>query len=152
MVWMTVELAHTCGMEVIAEGVEARARAKLLRGMVCDLAQGFIFSEPRPSETRSAPFPSDTPDCITDINPAGRRAAEGRCLRNRSPIAVSRAGLPGKRSTGPVAHGLVESHRPGRVDLSIPSWPTGPHRLEAQDTALSRRRHGFESRWGHAGD
>jgi hypothetical protein len=24
-----------------------------------------------------------------------------------------------------------------------------PHRLEAQDTALSRRRHGFESRWGH---
>ncbi len=26
---------------------------------------------------------------------------------------------------------------------------TGPHRLVAQDTALSRRRHGFESRWGH---
>ena len=25
-----------------------------------------------------------------------------------------------------------------------------PHRLAAQDTALSRRRHGFESRWGHA--
>ena len=25
-----------------------------------------------------------------------------------------------------------------------------PHRLVAQDTALSRRRHGFESRWGHA--
>jgi hypothetical protein len=24
-----------------------------------------------------------------------------------------------------------------------------PHRLAAQDTALSRRRHGFESRWGH---
>ena len=30
-------------------------------------------------------------------------------------------------------------------------WLTSPHRLEAQDTALSRRRHGFESRWGHAG-
>ena len=28
-------------------------------------------------------------------------------------------------------------------------WLTSPHRLEAQDTALSRRRHGFESRWGH---
>src|SRR5205823_4351700 len=26
------------------------------------------------------------------------------------------------------------------------SWP---HRLEAQDTALSRLKHGFESRWGH---
>ena len=26
-----------------------------------------------------------------------------------------------------------------RVEGSIPSWLTGPHRLEAQDTALSRR-------------
>src|SRR5450631_1906361 len=26
---------------------------------------------------------------------------------------------------------------------------TGPHRLVVQDTALSRRQHGFESRWGH---
>jgi hypothetical protein len=25
----------------------------------------------------------------------------------------------------------------------------GPHRLEAQDTALSRRRQGFESPWGY---
>ena len=36
-----------------------------------------------------------------------------------------------------------------RVEGSIPSWLMSPHRLEAQDTALSRRRHGFESRWGH---
>ncbi len=36
-----------------------------------------------------------------------------------------------------------------RVVGSIPTWLTSPHRLEAQDTALSRRRHGFESRWGH---
>ena len=27
--------------------------------------------------------------------------------------------------------------------------PHRPHRLVAQDTALSRRQHGFESRWGH---
>ena len=26
---------------------------------------------------------------------------------------------------------------------------SGPHRLAAQDTALSRRRHGFKSRWGY---
>src|SRR5690554_5145911 len=25
----------------------------------------------------------------------------------------------------------------------------GPHRLAVQDTALSRRRHGFDSRWGY---
>ena len=32
-----------------------------------------------------------------------------------------------------------------------PDRLASPHRLEAQDTALSRRRHGFESRWGHTG-
>ena len=26
--------------------------------------------------------------------------------------------------------------------------PSGPHRPEAQDVALSRPKHGFESRWG----
>ncbi len=29
-----------------------------------------------------------------------------------------------------------------------PLFEPRPHRLEAQDTALSRRRRGFESRWG----
>ena|SRR3712207_4727944 len=53
-------------------------------------------------------------------------------------------------------NGLVNSHTKAgvgsvypRVEGSIPSQLTSPHRLEAQDTALSRRRHGFESRWGH---
>ena len=32
------------------------------------------------------------------------------------------------------------------------SGDTRPHRLEDQDTALSRRRHGFEPRWGHEED
>src|SRR5215218_1353610 len=35
------------------------------------------------------------------------------------------------------------------VVVPSPTRLVSPHRLEAQDTALSRRRHGFESRWGH---
>jgi EAL domain-containing protein (putative c-di-GMP-specific phosphodiesterase class I) len=62
IVRMTVELAHTLGMEVIAEGVERRAQAEILRGMGCDLAQGFLFSEPLPLEKISALISSDTPD------------------------------------------------------------------------------------------
>ena len=32
--------------------------------------------------------------------------------------------------------------------LTIEACVASPHRLEAQDSALSRRQHGFESRWG----
>jgi EAL domain-containing protein (putative c-di-GMP-specific phosphodiesterase class I) len=45
-----VELAHTFGMEVIAEGVETEGQAALLEEMGCDMAQGFLFSEPLAAE------------------------------------------------------------------------------------------------------
>ncbi len=50
IVRMVIELAHTLGMKVIAEGVESAAQAELLGEMGCDLAQGFFFSEPLPPE------------------------------------------------------------------------------------------------------
>ncbi len=46
VVRMIVELAHTLGMEVIAEGVEIEEQAALLEEMGCDMAQGHLFSEP----------------------------------------------------------------------------------------------------------
>ena len=50
IVRMVIELAHTLGMEVVAEGVESKGQATLLEEMGCDLAQGFFFSEPLPPE------------------------------------------------------------------------------------------------------
>ena len=50
IVRMVIELAHTFGMKVIAEGVESEPQATLLKEMGCDLAQGFYFSKPLPPE------------------------------------------------------------------------------------------------------
>ena len=50
IVRMVIDLAHTIGMEVVAEGVESAEQARLLREMGCDLAQGFYFSEPLPPQ------------------------------------------------------------------------------------------------------
>ena len=50
---MVIDLAHTLGMKVIAEGVEGWGQAALLGEMGCDLAQGFYFSEPLPPDVVS---------------------------------------------------------------------------------------------------
>jgi len=42
----TIELAHALELRVIAEGVEDAATLEVLRGMGCDLAQGYFISEP----------------------------------------------------------------------------------------------------------
>ena len=50
IVRMTIELAHTFGMEVVAEGVETGEQARMLSEMGCDMAQGFFFAKPLPPE------------------------------------------------------------------------------------------------------
>lgn len=49
IVRMIIDLAHTLGIEVIAEGVEGEA-VTILKEMGCSLAQGFFFAEPLPPE------------------------------------------------------------------------------------------------------
>jgi diguanylate cyclase (GGDEF)-like protein/PAS domain S-box-containing protein len=61
IVHMIIELAHTLGLEVIAEGVESEGQATLLREMDCDMAQGYHFSKPLPPEEIPALLSSDTP-------------------------------------------------------------------------------------------
>ena len=49
-----IDLAHALRSEVIAEGVETEEQLERLRGVGCDLAQGFHFSEPLPGEAAGA--------------------------------------------------------------------------------------------------
>jgi len=45
-----VELGHTLGLSVVAEGVETDAQLAQLRELGCDGAQGYLFSQPMPEE------------------------------------------------------------------------------------------------------
>ncbi len=45
----TVELSHSLGLKVVAEGVESREIYDLLRDAGCDIAQGYWISPPLPS-------------------------------------------------------------------------------------------------------
>lgn len=41
-----IDLAHTLGMDVIAEGVETAANFQALRSLSCDFGQGFFWAKP----------------------------------------------------------------------------------------------------------
>jgi diguanylate cyclase (GGDEF)-like protein len=49
IVTSTIELAHSMGLRVVAEGVETIEVWNLLRRLGCDLAQGFLISKPLPA-------------------------------------------------------------------------------------------------------
>jgi EAL domain-containing protein (putative c-di-GMP-specific phosphodiesterase class I) len=45
-----IGLGHTLGLTVTAEGIETAAQARMVQAIGCDLAQGFYFARPGPSE------------------------------------------------------------------------------------------------------
>ena len=49
-----ISLARTLRMDVIAEGVETSEQVRKLRDLNCNLAQGFLFSEPVPAGLAAA--------------------------------------------------------------------------------------------------
>ncbi len=49
-----ITLAHSLGMDVVAEGIETAAQATYLRNLGCEHGQGYFFSKPLDSETASS--------------------------------------------------------------------------------------------------
>ena len=70
LVRSTIDLAHSLGMKVTAEGVETAVALALLTGMGCDLAQGYFIARPMiladflafldqaPAKTQARPRPA----------------------------------------------------------------------------------------------
>jgi diguanylate cyclase (GGDEF)-like protein/PAS domain S-box-containing protein len=61
VVRMIIDLCHTLGIEVLAEGVETSEQAALLRDMGCDLGQGYYFAGPLRSEELAEQLPKAFP-------------------------------------------------------------------------------------------
>ncbi|MBT7389767.1 MAG: EAL domain-containing protein [Gammaproteobacteria bacterium] len=40
-----IDLGHSLGLKIVAEGVETQAQLKLLQELGCDLGQGFYFQK-----------------------------------------------------------------------------------------------------------
>jgi EAL domain-containing protein (putative c-di-GMP-specific phosphodiesterase class I) len=43
-----IDMGHGLGLKVIAEGIESEEAALRLRNFGCDVAQGYLYSEPLP--------------------------------------------------------------------------------------------------------
>jgi EAL domain-containing protein (putative c-di-GMP-specific phosphodiesterase class I) len=46
-----VDLAHTLGLTVTAEGIENEVQLEFMSEVGCDMAQGFFFGRPEPPES-----------------------------------------------------------------------------------------------------
>jgi diguanylate cyclase (GGDEF)-like protein/PAS domain S-box-containing protein len=50
IVRLIVMLAHCLGLKIVAEGIETKPQADMLRDLGCELAQGYLYSKPVPSQ------------------------------------------------------------------------------------------------------
>lgn len=68
----TIELGHTMGLKVVAEGVENEATWNLLSAWGCDFAQGYYVSRPLPAE-RMEQWIADSGWGVAHKNPPKRQ-------------------------------------------------------------------------------
>jgi diguanylate cyclase (GGDEF)-like protein len=70
-----IRMGHSLSMEVIAEGVETADQLEVLRGLDCDVAQGFLLGRPgTPEQIESLA----QPDPAREMGPATERATPRR--------------------------------------------------------------------------
>jgi EAL domain-containing protein (putative c-di-GMP-specific phosphodiesterase class I) len=73
----TVDLAHSLGLRVVAEGVEDLDSLTLITGLGCDVAQGYLLGRPVPAEQ------------LFDTHPARGFAALSAAAAERLPARLA---------------------------------------------------------------
>jgi EAL domain-containing protein (putative c-di-GMP-specific phosphodiesterase class I)/GGDEF domain-containing protein len=77
LVRSTVDLAHSLGLKVTAEGVETAMVQALLTAMGCDLAQGYFIARPMLAADFAAFLQREREDAAGDVRPEGVRRPAG---------------------------------------------------------------------------
>ena len=70
IVGAVVNLAHSLGLKVVAEGVETAGQRDILIGMNCDEMQGFYFARPMAADSLLEWFLGNKPDGSVDFSPS----------------------------------------------------------------------------------
>ena len=65
-----VQMAHTLGLRVVAEGVETEAQRDLLVGMGCDELQGYLFAKPMSAKALEIWATDERPEGVQDFRPS----------------------------------------------------------------------------------
>ena len=76
----TIELGHSMGLRVVAEGVETETQWRLLQSMGCDDAQGFLIAQP----LSAAQFIEYLQTNGRQVEDAGSQTAVLRALRTKN--------------------------------------------------------------------
>ena len=122
-----VDLGHSLGLTVVAEGVETLAHAAIVRESRCDVVQGYLFGQPRPaSEARQLLISQPVETALSEVSltlsfsfPRAAPRDRSRGIRlDPSPVRASgRAVSPARqrwmgRQAPPEA--VARRQRPGR--------------------------------------
>ncbi|MDX1367624.1 putative bifunctional diguanylate cyclase/phosphodiesterase [Pseudomonas sp.] len=64
----TIEMSHSLGLKVVAEGVELACSLRLLEHWQCDVAQGYLISRPLPAEAFEAWLALPLPAAVLKVS------------------------------------------------------------------------------------
>jgi|GEM_PF-801789 len=104
----TIALAHSIGIQAVAEGVETLDQLAILRQMGCDFAQGFLISRPVELEVLTAWLDQRVPDRVEPraiavrggvVGPGGGPTGRDQAADERDVLADSRDGVADSRDT-----------------------------------------------------